>query len=245
MIMPAPRDQDTILPDILDVASEHGVHLGKTLRNRPDETRACCPFCEDSKFHLYLNSAKQTFRCYRCGESGGVIGFISKLTNTSEYAILEELKKMVRENRNLSKTRKPKLQTHPGIRLNVFQLRQIGYECRPVWKKFFQEEPVLAQQYADAIWEKWQRFIEFEQIYAMRMLLMSLYTGTYNTGVERIRSRSEEIGYDLLTPCLIEYSKRQPPQWVIKAACQAVSWMLAALEREIDKELERIESIKK
>jgi len=239
MAMPAPRNQDTILPDILDVAMEHGVHLGKIFRNRPDETRACCPFCQDRKFHLYLNSAKQSFHCYKCSESGGVVRFISKLTNISEYAVLEELKKLARDNNPLSKARKPKQKTHPGVRLNVFQLRQIGYEYRPDWNKFFQEEPVLAKQYADAVWEKWQRFIEYEQIQAMRMLLLSLHAGNYSNGIERVRTRSKEIGYDLLTPCLKEYSNRRPPKWVVKAICQAVSWMLGILEIEINKEIEK------
>ena len=240
MAIPAPRNQDTILPDILDVAMEHGIHLGKTLRNRPNETRACCPFCNDNKFHMYLNTEKQTFKCYRCGESGGVVRFISRLTNTSEYTILEELKKMARENNPLSRVRKPKQKTHPGIKLNIFQLRQIGYEYRPDWKKFFQEEPILAKQYAEAVWKKWQKFVEYEQILAMRMLLMSLYMGNYSQGVERVRSRSKEIGYDLLTPCLEEYSNRRPPKWVIDATYQALSWMLGVLETEINKELEKI-----
>lgn len=50
MAIPAPRNQDTILPDILDVAMEHGIHLGKTLRNRPNETRLAVHFAMITNF---------------------------------------------------------------------------------------------------------------------------------------------------------------------------------------------------
>lgn len=38
-----------------------------------DELRGNCPFCNDSKGHLYVNKAKGVFYCHRCG-TGGRIG---------------------------------------------------------------------------------------------------------------------------------------------------------------------------
>jgi hypothetical protein len=235
MTIPAPSNHDTILPDILEVASEHGIALGKPLRHRPDETRACCPFCGDRKYHLYLNSIKQAFHCYRCGESGGIVKFIAKLQNASEYSVLEELINQTREKNLWPNKKVNKKKTHPGQQLNVYQLRLIGYECRPNWNNFFKEEPVLAKQYADAVWEKWQKFIEYEQIQAMKKLVLSLHVGTYSIGVEGVRNRSKEIGYDLLTPCLQEYSNGQPPIWVIEGNLLAFSWIIGEMKKELEK----------
>lgn len=233
MAMPAPCTRDSILPDILEVAGEHGIALGKPLRHRP-EIRACCPFCNDSKYHLYLNTAKQVFHCYKCGETGGVVRFLALLTNTPESSVLEELKKKARENNPMPK-RKTRKNFHPALKLNVFQLRLIGYECRPNWKDFFSKQPTLAKQYADAVWKKWQRFIEYEQIQALKMLLLSLHKGTYSIGVEHVRNRSKEIGYDFLTPCLQEYSNGQPPMWVIEANLLAMLWIVGLKEKELEK----------
>jgi hypothetical protein len=220
---PAPGTPGSILPDILDVAREHGVALGRQLSHRPEEIRADCPFCSDTKKHLYLNTEKHTFKCFRCGEKGGVIDFLSLLSGQSKTQVLEEIKEELRSSSPVQKRKKKKI--HPARRLNTFQLQQIGYSHRPNWQKFFKEEPIAAKEYADAIWENWQAFVEYEKMQAMKILLLCLHAGRYQKGVEFVRERSKEIGHDLLTPCLKEYSNECPPKWVKEAKKLARLWL--------------------
>lgn len=43
------------------------------------EVRYCCPYCGDTKFHLYLNSIKDVYHCFKCG-AGGRVGSSRVLT---------------------------------------------------------------------------------------------------------------------------------------------------------------------
>jgi DNA primase len=36
------------------------------------EVRYCCQFCDDTKFHLYVNRVKRLFHCFKCGVSGKI-----------------------------------------------------------------------------------------------------------------------------------------------------------------------------
>jgi DNA primase len=36
----------------------------------PDEVRVNCPYCPDTKYHMYINVKKRLFHCFRCGASG-------------------------------------------------------------------------------------------------------------------------------------------------------------------------------
>ena len=35
-----------------------------------DETRYCCVFCDDTKYHLYVNKIKGVFHCFKCDAKG-------------------------------------------------------------------------------------------------------------------------------------------------------------------------------
>jgi len=54
------------------------IQLGHGLSDQKDEIRFCCPFCtlfgkaNDSKYHLYVNTEKRLFHCFRCGVSGSI-----------------------------------------------------------------------------------------------------------------------------------------------------------------------------
>ena len=34
------------------------------------EIKALCPFCSDKHYHLYLNTEKNQWNCFRCGAKG-------------------------------------------------------------------------------------------------------------------------------------------------------------------------------
>lgn len=221
-----PKAPGSILPDILAVAQEHGIHLGNRVSHRPDEVRAHCPFCDDRKYHLYLNPDKQTFNCYRCGTKGGVIRFLSLLTGDSETNILEEIKAALK-NSNRTRTKREKI--HPALRLNSFQLRHIGRE-RPDWNTAFKVNPQRAKKMADEIWQTWQAFLEKELYFALSDMYMAIQRGQYSKEVEKIKARSKEIGYDLLTPCLMHYASPNPPRWVKEAKNRAEKWIALELD---------------
>ena len=48
----------------------------KKVPSNPNEIRICCPFCAlagkppDTKYHLYINTAKKVYYCFRCGARG-------------------------------------------------------------------------------------------------------------------------------------------------------------------------------
>lgn len=46
----------------------------KIITSRDDEVRVCCPACGDVKFHLYYNTTKGLYHCFRCGISGRTVG---------------------------------------------------------------------------------------------------------------------------------------------------------------------------
>jgi len=57
--------------DIVDVVSEH-----VSLKKKGRELVGLCPFHEDHKPSLYVNPAKQIYKCFACGAGGDVLKFV-------------------------------------------------------------------------------------------------------------------------------------------------------------------------
>jgi DNA primase len=72
--------------DIVDVISEH-VSLTKKGR----EMVGLCPFHDDHRPSLYVNSAKQIFKCFACGAGGSVFTFIQMRENLNFPQTIERL----------------------------------------------------------------------------------------------------------------------------------------------------------
>lgn len=45
---------------------------GKRWIEAKAEKRYCCIFCEDDKFHMYVNTEKMLYHCFKCGEAGRI-----------------------------------------------------------------------------------------------------------------------------------------------------------------------------
>jgi DNA primase len=58
-------------PDIIRIIEQEGIELKRG--------KALCPFHSERTPSFMVNSNKQTFHCFGCGESGDVISFIMKL----------------------------------------------------------------------------------------------------------------------------------------------------------------------
>ncbi|MCD8137545.1 MAG: CHC2 zinc finger domain-containing protein [Parabacteroides gordonii] len=59
--------------------------IGKTVRleRKGENYVGLCPFHDDHHPSLTVNSQKQTFHCFACGEHGDVIGFVQKTEHCS------------------------------------------------------------------------------------------------------------------------------------------------------------------
>lgn len=79
--MPGAYDQATInqvlqANDIVDVVSEH-----VSLKKKGREMVGVCPFHDDHRPSLYVNEAKQIFKCFACGAGGSVFTFVQMREN--------------------------------------------------------------------------------------------------------------------------------------------------------------------
>ncbi len=72
--------------DIVDVISEH-VSLTKKGR----EMVGLCPFHDDHRPSLYVNSAKQIFKCFACGAGGSIFTFVQMRENLTFPQAMERL----------------------------------------------------------------------------------------------------------------------------------------------------------
>ncbi len=72
--------------NIVDIIGEH-VRLVK----RGREMVGLCPFHEDHRPSLYVNEAKQIYKCFACGAGGGVFTFVQMRENLSFPQAVERL----------------------------------------------------------------------------------------------------------------------------------------------------------
>jgi hypothetical protein len=63
--------------------------LGAVKPSGKSEYAFCCPFCVDSKYHMYVNAANLLFHCFKCSRSGTVSQLLQKLKlgGITAYAI--------------------------------------------------------------------------------------------------------------------------------------------------------------
>lgn len=210
----------SILPDIWAVAQEQGLSL-KKVPGRAAEQRANCPFCgDDKRFHLYLNTEKGTFKCYRCGRDGGTLSFIAQLTNRGESEVLEDLRKGAKI--------KPAPVRHPAEKLTFFQLKEMGFLRRPNWPDLWKRDKKRARATADWIMAEWRHFVKEELARAYMRLLLAIVDGHYQSGLEAIRRRELEIGAELLAPVLAAYGKTALPDWAEEGQKLAALYLLPA-----------------
>ena len=62
--------------DIVDIIGEH-----VSLKRKGREMVGLCPFHDDHRPSLYVNPAKQIFKCFACGAGGGIFTFVQMREN--------------------------------------------------------------------------------------------------------------------------------------------------------------------
>jgi len=73
---------------IIDTAARCGIRFVDYSKT---EVTVNCPFCDDKKKHLRLNTAKNVFYCHRCGESGNSVTLYAGLTGLDNKQAYKEL----------------------------------------------------------------------------------------------------------------------------------------------------------
>ena len=69
-------EQIRSIADIQDVVSKY-----VQLKKRGSNWFGICPFHEEKTGSFAVNSSRQIYKCFGCGEGGGVIQFIIKVEN--------------------------------------------------------------------------------------------------------------------------------------------------------------------
>lgn len=199
-----------MLPEILPVAEKYGLLIYERSRGKR-EVRAKCPFCkEDSKsgkerkFYLSLNTKDQVFKCWYCGESGGVFRFIALLEGTSESEVIERYRKGKRQQK-----------LHPAEKLTSRQLQMIGFQ-KPIWNKLKRRDYRYYERTCHYVWSEWRHFIQTEKYFLFRILVSAIENGNYLKAVAIIKEREQKIGVPLLEPILKTYSLSVWPKWAKK-----------------------------
>ena len=96
--------------DIVSFFAKHGVNV---IKNKNVNCEGSCPFCQDEK-HFSFNQENGKWKCWKCGESGGVSGFLQRLLNCTsnearkilceEVSIIEDRVMPSQQNKTSNKT---------------------------------------------------------------------------------------------------------------------------------------------
>lgn len=154
-----------MLPSILGVATQHGLKMNERTSKSTKDVRFKCPFCQandqrNDKFYLSLNTRDNVFKCWACGESGGVLQFMALLENIS----IEEVK------RRLWGSQKAPRRLHPAEKLTPAQLRAIGF-VGPGWAKLKKQDYTYYRRALQLVWREWQQHVwQVKRLAYMRFL---------------------------------------------------------------------------
>lgn len=178
----------TELPSILDVARAYEVEINPATLAR-SEVRAKCPFCREDanrpqKHYLSINPDKNVFKCWFCGEAGGVIRFEALLSGQIESQVAERYGLVRRK--------------HPAERLTARQLRLIGYIAHPEWASIRKRNELYARRLSKILLGRWNAFVRRQVEEARELLELARRTDEIKVAEKIIRARSQEIGVDLL-----------------------------------------------
>ena len=197
-----------MLPSILEVATQHGLRINGRSSQSKKDLRCKCPFCQTDaqqkdKFYLSLNVTDNVFKCWACGESGGVLKLIALLEKRS----VEEVKRSLWGDTKSS--RKP---LHPAERLTPSQLKMLGF-ITSNWGELKQRDPAGYKNTLDWIWREW--LAQVNQL--KRSAYIGLLTLTDSVEIQahcqkyadQIGIQTEALLYELTR---IKFSHRKP-EW--------------------------------
>ncbi len=105
--------------DIVDIVGEH-----LSLRRKGREMVGLCPFHDDHRPSLYVNPAKQIFKCFACGAGGDVLKFVQMRENLTFPQAVERLAQ--RAGIELPRTKTRAQQTAPSDGVDPNELARVN-----------------------------------------------------------------------------------------------------------------------
>lgn len=201
-----------MLPSVMETARQHGLQMDARCSSRSaKEVRFKCPFCETDankrgKYYLSLNMADNLFKCWACGEGGGVLKFIALL----EHKPIEEVKQSL-----WGSKRSPRRSLHPAEKLTPQQLKAMGFVGYS-FGKMKQSDPDY-QRTLNWIWQEWQSYsIHLKRLAYIGVLCLTTteaISANYRRYSEQLSIPNEDLIMELTT---IKFSRRKP-EWATSA----------------------------
>ena len=203
-----------MLPSVLEIARQHGLQMNtRTSSRSAKEVRFKCSFCEadankEGKYYLSLNTTDNLFKCWSCGEGGGVLKFIALLENTS----IEEVKRKLWGDK-----KSPYKPLHPAERLTPSQLKAMGFIGCSNWGKLKKENPTNHVRTLNWVWQEWvlytTRLKRLAYIGLVSLTNTKEITALCQRYAEQLGTSSEDLLFELTT---IKFS-RIKPEWAKSA----------------------------
>jgi DNA primase len=142
--------------DIVDVISEH-----VSLKKKGREMVGLCPFHDDHKPSMNVNSAKQIFKCFACGAGGDVFKFVQMRENLTFPQAIERLADRAGIKIQKRKTQNPKTKTidvdpNALARVNAWAAKYFQKNLQDTKKGKYARDYLAKRQIKPESAKKWQ-----------------------------------------------------------------------------------------
>ncbi|MHC4721039.1 MAG: DNA primase [Planctomycetota bacterium] len=142
--------------DIVDVVTEH-ISLAKKGR----EMVGLCPFHDDHRPSMYVNPAKQIFKCFACGAGGDVLKFVQMRENLTFPQAIQRLAERVGIKiqpikTRKDKTRQPDVDPNRLAKLNAWAAKHFQQNLQDKQKGKSTRDYLTRRKIAPDTAKKWQ-----------------------------------------------------------------------------------------
>lgn len=202
-----------MLPSVLEIARQHGLQMNaRCSSHSAKEVRFKCPFCEadvnkEGKYYLSLNTANNLFKCWACGEAGGVLKFIALLEDKS----IEEVKQKL-----WGAKRAPRRSLHPAEKLTPQQMRAMGFVGYSLGKQR-KDDRAAYQRTLNWVWHEWQLYsIQLKRLAYVGLLCLKTTEGIHSNCqryAQQLGLSTKDLLFELTT---VKFSRRKP-EWAESA----------------------------
>ncbi|MDX8367678.1 CHC2 zinc finger domain-containing protein [Cytobacillus sp. IB215665] len=205
------------LPSILEIADRAGLQCDHRSRHKT-EVMYDCPFCNhrSGKFKLSLNQRDNVFKCWLCGERGGVLQFESQVFQIS----YDEVKKKYFKNRTY----------HQAEMLSPKQLKKIN------WDDVKRRQREEFKRSLDQVLEDWKAHEYNQKVLAYAKILISIHLeGEIREQIfVNIYEQGEKEGIkDLFNIVFNEYFNDQKSDWAEEGTQLArAAWKTALIAND-------------
>ena len=142
--------------DIVDVISEH-----VSLKKKGREMVGLCPFHDDHKPSMNVNSVKQIFKCFACGAGGDVFKFVQMRENLTFPQAIERLAeragiKIQKRQRSNVKSEKEAIDPNRLARVNAWAAKYFQKNLQDSKKGKYARDYLAQRQINPESIKKWQ-----------------------------------------------------------------------------------------